>query len=117
MTASLIVLEVAVSALIIDRVHFHAKRLRFKKLKAQEETERRFDFLLVHLYACENWMHLEAFRNTMDRMLTVQDRNDIRFNEFIIEVEKMDAALTNDLIKLQNIRTKEGDNILSQVKF
>lgn len=49
-TTILIIIAIGVSILIADRVHFHAKRLRYKKNKIKEDTDRRFDYLLVQLY-------------------------------------------------------------------
>lgn len=116
-TTILIIIAIGVSILIADRVHFHAKRLRYKKNKIKEDTDRRFDYLLVQLYWCEEWQHIEAFHGIMERILTDEDRKDVRYNDLIVEVEKMDAALTNDFIRLQRVRTKQWDNILKSVKL
>lgn len=117
MKTALILCAIGIAFLIADRVHFHAKRFKFRKDKENEDSERRFDYLLVQLYSCLTWEHLKAFDGVMDRILTAEDRKSKRYDELIIEVEKMDAAITNDHIKMQNIRTKEGGQIISKIKF
>jgi len=110
MSTFLIIIAIGVSVLIADRVHFHAKRLKFREKKNDEEQERRFDYLMLMLSGVRNDNDMEIFASEVKIKLEESDYSSERYKSLFRHYTEV-----NDL--LQRIRVQDGNYILSQIDF
>ncbi|KAA5532694.1 hypothetical protein F0919_18105 [Taibaiella lutea] len=79
--------------------------------------DRRFAYLFKQLYACKTSEHLEAFRFCAEKVLQPKDYSCVRFKDLVHEIDMMDAFISKDEIRLQELRVEYGDYILRQSKL
>lgn len=109
-TTILIIIAIGVSILRSDRVHFHARRLKYRKNKLNEVQEKRLDWLNVLLSSIRTHEQLCYFHETMHDRIAGNDYFHPKFKVLKKNIERKELAL-------KRLRIKEGDSIFKSVKL